>query len=321
MNTIKNLLLILFVSISASNMLVSCSKASYKKTKGGMPYQLYKGKDTQRIKTGDYIKIQFTQKIKDSVYFTTVGGLPQYQQITEQQNPYDISELWTSLRIGDSVIATQLIDTFMKRNPQNFPPQFKKGDKIMTYVKVLAIFKTDSAARADYENGNKEWLAGEIKTIEKFLADKKVTAQKTPSGAFVETITPGTGNPIDSGKYVSVKYTGTSWSGVKFDSNIDSAFGHMEPLSFVVGTPVGSPGAMAKGFDEGVKAMRFGAKAKVYIPSMLAYGGSPQSPLIKPYENLTFEIEVIDVKDKMPAPAAPAKGQQPVSIDVPQPQK
>ena len=29
----------------------------------------------------------------------------------------------------------------------------------------------------------------------------------------------------------------------------------------------------------------------------------------------------IDVKDKMPAPAAPAKGQQPVSIDVPQPQK
>ena len=81
MNTIKKNVLFLFVSLSLGVMLVSCNKATYKKTKGGMPYQLFKGKDTQQIRMGDFIKIQITQKIKDSIYFTTVGALPQYKQI------------------------------------------------------------------------------------------------------------------------------------------------------------------------------------------------------------------------------------------------
>ena len=316
MNTIKNWLLILFAGI----LLIGCSKASYKKTKGGMPYQLFKGKDTQQIKVGDFIKIQITQKIKDSVYFTTAGGMPQYQQISDQQSPYDISELWTSLRVGDSIISTQMMDTFIKRDPQRIPPHLKKGDKITTYIKILAAFKSDTAARADYEQGNKDWLAGEVKTIEKFLADKKITAQKTPSGAYVEIINQGTGNMIDSGKYISANYTGTSWSGKKFDSNTDSAFGHMQPLSFVVGST--GPGSMIKGFDEGVRFLGLGGKAKVYVPSLLGYGATPGSPLIKPYENLIFDILITDIKDKAPVRADMGNQQPQVqNVDTPQPNK
>jgi|CXWL01.1.fsa_nt_gi FKBP-type peptidyl-prolyl cis-trans isomerase len=317
MNTIKNLLLFLLFNLAIGGIFVSCSKATYKKTKGGMPYQLFAGKDTQQINAGDFIKILFTQKIKDSIYFTTEGILPTYKQVNQVPSPYDISEVWTSLRVGDSVVATQMMDTFIKRSPQNVPPQFKKGDKIITYVKILAVFKSDSAARIDYEKGNQDWLAGEIKTIDKFLADKKITAQKTASGAFVEIMNPGTGNLIDSGKYISVNYTGTSWSGKKFDSNTDTAFGHMSPLPFVVGT-----GAMIKGFDDAVKLLRMGGKAKVYIPSILAYGGNPGSPLIKPYENLIFEIEIVDIKDKMPT-RPEMMGQQPhvQNIDAPQSNK
>ncbi len=292
MNTIKNLLLFLFAGI----LLVSCSKGSYKKTKGGMPYQLFKGKDTQQIKPGDFIKVQFTRKIKDSIHFTTAGALPVYMQVNPTAEPYDISELWTMMRVGDSVVATQMMDTFIKRSPQNIPPQFKKGDKIVYYLKVVGIFSSDSAARADYDQENEKWLAAEIKTIENYLAEKNIKAEKTPSGAFVETIEPGTGNLIDSGKYVSVNYTGVSWSGKKFDSNTDSAFQHVGPYPFIVGT-----GAMIKGFDEAVKMMRMGGKAKAYIPSVLAYAGSPNSPLIKPYEHLIFDIEVVEVKDKAPA--------------------
>jgi len=317
MNTIKNLFLFLFAAI----LLVACDKkASYKKTKGGMPYQLFKGKDTQQIKTGDFIKINITQKIKDSIYFTTDGALAQYQQITDQQSPYDISELWTSLRVGDSIVTTQMMDTFIKRDPQRIPPQFKKGDKIITYIKILAVFKTDSATRADYDKSIQDMNVDEIKVIEKYLSEKKITAQKTPSGAFVEVINPGTGNKIDSGKYISAKYTGTSWSGKKFDSNVDTAFGHTQPLSFVVGST--GPGSMIKGFDEGVRFLGLGGKAKVYIPSSLGYGGNPNSPLIKPYENLIFDIEIIDIKDKAPA-RADSNNQQPQvqNVDTPQPKK
>ena len=57
---------------------------------------------------------------------------------------------------------------------------------------------------------------------------------------------------------------------------------------------------MIKGFDEAMFFMRKGSVSKVYIPSMLAYGPSPTSPNIKPYEHLIFDIEVVDVMDKAP---------------------
>ena len=263
-------------------------------TLGNMPYRLYEGKGTQQIKAGDYIKIQLTQKIKDSILFTTVDGLPTYLQVNiTQPSPYDISELWTRLRLGDSVVATQMMDTFIKRNPQNIPSNFKKGDKIITYIKVLEIFKNDTDANADYEKIKNERLAKEIKFIEKYLANKNIEAQKTTSGTFVQIRNPGTGNQIDSGKYVTVNYTGTSFSGKVFDSNIDANFHHVEPYSFTAGA-----GEMIKGFDEAVLYMKRGASIRVYVPSLLAYGASPSSPLIKPFENLIFDIEIIDVKEK-----------------------
>jgi FKBP-type peptidyl-prolyl cis-trans isomerase FkpA len=291
MNTMKKLLLILFSAAA----IVGCTKASYKKTPGGMPYQVYKGKGTQQIRTGNFVKVQLTQKIKDSVYFTTVGKLPIFLQVTENPQPYDLGELWTSLRVGDSVVATQMMDTFIKRAPQNIAPQFKKGDRIITYIKVLGVFANDSLARIDDQQSKKEWMDNEIKFVEHYLADKKIPAQKTRSGAFVQTISPGTGNLIDSGKYVTVNYTGRTFAGVEFDSNTDTAFHHTEPYSFVV-----MSGSMIKGFDEAMTLMRLGGVAKVYIPSLLAYGPSPTSPLIKPYENLVFDIEIKNVQDKEP---------------------
>ena len=309
MNTIKNLLLLIF----AGAILVSCGKTSYRKTPGGMAYQIFPGKDTQRVYAGNFVKLHLTQKIKDSVYFSSNGSLPVYIPINAASQPYDLSEVWTSLKVGDSMVATQMMDTFIKRSPQNIPPQFKKGDKIITYVKILAVFTSDSAAKADEEKGKNEWLAGEIKTVEKYLADKKITAQKTPSGAFIEIINPGTGNTAVTGNYVTVNYTGTSWSGKRFDSNIDTAFHHAEPYSFVAGV-----GQMSKGFDEAILFLKKGGTGKIYIPSLLAYGAQPGTPLIKPYENLMFDIELVDIKDK--APVQPTMPPTPGQQNVPQQQ-
>ncbi len=311
MNTVKNLLLLVF----ATAILVSCGKTSYKKTAGGMPYKVFEGKDTQKVRTGSVMKLHYAQKIKDSTYFSSFENLPIYFPVNTTVQPYDLSEVWTKLKVGDSVVATQMMDTFIKRSPQNIPPNFKNGDRIVTYIKILEVFASDSAAKADEEKGKKEWLATEIKTVEKYLADKKITAQKTPSGAFVEIINPGTGNLADTGNYVTVNYTGISWSGVKFDSNTDTAFHHAQPYSFEAGV-----GRMSKGFDEAMLFFKKGGKGKVYVPSLLAYGGQPGTPLIKPYEHLIFDIELMDIKDKAPAqPTGPMQpGQRPVNIDRPQ---
>lgn len=305
----------LLSALCAIALLASCNKASFKKTPGGMPYKIFKGKDTLSVKQGNTVKVLLTQKIKDSVYFTTDNGLPLYLPILSSQ-PYDLSEVWTSLKKGDSIITTQVMDTFIARNPQGIPPQFKKGDRIITYVKVLDIFSNDSLRAIDETKERDAFSKKEVAVVEKYVNDKKISAQKTKSGAFVEIKTPGTGNNIDSGKYVTVNYTGTSWSGKTFDSNTDPKFNHVGPMGFVAGT-TGMPGGMIKGFDEAVMMMKVGSSARVYVPSLLAYGPQPTSPDIKPYEHLIFDIEVVSVADKAPEtkqvmtpPMPPTKTQQ-----------
>jgi FKBP-type peptidyl-prolyl cis-trans isomerase FkpA len=286
----------IFYFLLAATLLAACNKVTYRKTTGGMPYQLHKGKGTQNIVSGNIVKASLRYKIKDSIYFSNFETVPVYIPVLPNSQPYDISELWTKLKVGDSVIATQMMDTFIKRNPTGYNPKFKKGDRFVTTIKVLAIFESDSASEADRLKTENEWAPKEIQLLEKYLSDNKISAQKTPSGAYVQIKNPGTGDQIDSGKYVTVNYTGTTFSGLKFDSNVDSAFGHVGPYGFVVNS-----GQMIKGFDEAVQFMKPGSSAKVYIPSMIAYGGRPNPQGgIQPYQNLIFDIEIVEVKDKRP---------------------
>ncbi|HWR32530.1 MAG TPA: FKBP-type peptidyl-prolyl cis-trans isomerase [Chitinophagaceae bacterium] len=288
-------------------VMTSCNKVTYRKTAGGMPYQLYKGKGGREILSGNIVKCNVTYKVKDSIYFSSFGKLPVYMPVSPQAQPYDISEIWVNLKVGDSVIATQMMDTFMKRNPTGIPPEFRKGDRIVTIIKVLDVFASDSLQIADEQKERNNFLAAEIKFLEKYLAEKNIKAGKTVSGAFVETLKPGTGNLIDSGKYVSVNYTGVTLAGKKFDSNIDTAFHHVGPYPFTV-----NAGQMIKGFDEAVMLMRPGGSARVYIPSILGYGGNPNPRSgIKPFEHLIFDIEIVDVKNSAPVEQpARVKGQK-----------
>jgi FKBP-type peptidyl-prolyl cis-trans isomerase len=87
---------------------------------------------------------------------------------------------------------------------------------------------------------------------------------------------------------------------------MDSTFGHVEPMSFTVGV-----GQMIKGFDEAVVGLKEGTKAKIYIPSMLAYGAQPPSPQIKPFEHLIFDVEVLDVSTAQAPPQVMPQGNPP----------
>ena len=276
---------------------ISCTSPAYQKTPGGMPYQLIRSKDTQQAQIGSYIKLSLTQKINDSVYFTTGDRLPIYIPVPPQTQPYDISELWTTLHRGDSVIATQMMDTFLKRLPAgNLPPEFKKGDRIITFIKVLGIFASDSLKTLDEQNENKAYSVRERSEVEKFLGGKVNSVQRTPAGAYVEVISAGAGDLIKKGDYVSVNYTGKTFEGKVFDSNTDTTFKHVEPLRFSVGV-----GQMIKGFDEAMPYLRKGGKGKIYIPSLLGYGAAPPpGGPIKPYDHLIFEVEITDVQAKAP---------------------
>jgi FKBP-type peptidyl-prolyl cis-trans isomerase FkpA len=280
----------------------SCDNVNYRKTPGGMPYKLFKGKGGAEVKHARHVKISLIQKINDSTRFSTIGKPGVYFYVPSPTRNYDITELWQFARVGDSIVTIQMLDTFLLRFPDLAQQGLKKGDRIISHIKILDVFESDSARSIDEINERKIMLESEIAFIGKYLDDKKIQAQKTPSGAFVETISPGQGNLIDSGNYISVMYKGYTFDGVVFDSNTDTTFGRTEPLEFTIGT-----GAMIPGFEEGLRLLRKGSEGRIYIPSLLAYGPNPGSDKIKPFESIIFDIRVLDVQLKEPSPPPPPK--------------
>ena len=110
----------------------------------------------------------------------------------------------------------------------------------------------------------------------------------TRSGIKIQDLKVGDGAIAESGKTVSVHYTGWLTDGTKFDSSLDRG----QPFPFVLGT-----GAVIPGWDEGVQGMRVGGKRKLTIPPDLAYGasGTPGGP-IPPNATLVFECELMGVQ-------------------------
>ncbi len=259
-------------------------------TPGGMYYELYSRVGGDSAKEGNIVKFKVTQIINDSVIYSTDKRIIPYYQQVGPVSPYDISEMWQRMKIGDSLYAVQLMDTFLLRSPEIVPTQFKKGDSIKIYLKVLDIFERDSLATADLANERDKQLKKEVEFLSDYLKQKNIKATKTPGGAFVEIITEGTGNLIESGNTVSVKYLAMLFDGKAFDSNIDDSFGHTDPLSFKTGE-----GGMIKGFDEAILLLKNGSKARVYVPSMLAYGENPPAAPLSVLENLVFEITILSV--------------------------
>lgn len=291
---------------AAGILLASCGQVSYKKTKGGMPYKLFASAKGTAVDTANFMRVQITQKVNDSVLLSTYANLPFYLQAGNQSHPYDVSELWLTLKEGDSLVTVQALDTFINRNPRGVPPQFKKGDLLHSTFKIEKVFATEEAYRDDEKKTREDYTQKEVKEIGDYLAKKNIKATKTKSGAFVEIIQPGTGPLIDSGKLAMSLYKGISFSGKVFDTNIDSAFGHPGAIPFTIGI-AGQPGGLTAGFDESMQMLQKGSKARFYIPSMLAYGAQPPSPDIKPFEHLIFEVEVLDVMQGKEAPALPGR--------------
>jgi FKBP-type peptidyl-prolyl cis-trans isomerase FkpA len=122
---------------------------------------------------------------------------------------------------------------------------------------------------------------------EKFLAEnaKREGVKTTASGLQYEILTPGEGaNPKASDK-VTVHYKGTLIDGTEFDSSIARG----QPVTFPLGNVI-------PGWTEGLQLIKTGGKAKLYIPSELAYGERGAGAKIGPNETLVFEVELIAIE-------------------------
>lgn len=109
------------------------------------------------------------------------------------------------------------------------------------------------------------------------------------SGLGIIDIEIGTGETPVPGQTLVVHYTGwVSADGTKFDSSLDRG----TPFEFALGA-----GQVIAGWDEGLATMKVGGKRRLIIPAELAYGEQGRPPTIPAGAELTFDVELVEIKE------------------------
>lgn len=131
-----------------------------------------------------------------------------------------------------------------------------------------------------------------------FQGDPEGEAKTTKSGIKYEVFTQGEGPKPKPTDVVIVHYVGKFAEGEVFDSSVERG----EPL------PLSLSGQIIQGWKEALPLMPVGSRYRFHIPAALGYGEKGREPLIKPNQDLVFEIELLDIappEDQAGAGSAP----------------
>lgn len=269
------------------------SKDHFQQSAGGLKYCfLLENPQARKASIGDIMTmvVKYTN-YKDSVLFNTQhSGNPTGTiqiRLVEPSYKGDIVEGFAMMHEGDSAIFKTSADSFFaKIIQQPLPPFIPPSSDLTFYVKVIRIQSMEEIQR-QMEEEAKMKSAEEDSLIKQYLSVNKINVSPTQTGLYYLLLKKGNGKKAESGKTVKVHYTGTLLDGTKFDSSYDRG----QPIEFVLGQ-----GMVIAGWEEGIAMMNEGGKAKLIIPSKLAYGPQQRGEIIKPYSTLVFEVELIEVK-------------------------
>ncbi len=294
---------IFFAGLSMAIFMAACT-TPFKKTKdGSTEYKIIAEKGGKLLATGNIMEMNVTVKYKDSLLFSSSEtGMPQFAMYDTAQFPPTYKEIFRTLHVGDSIVIKTSVDTIMKQGMAE--PFMKKGEFVYQSYKVTNAYATQAEAdkardeamkkaQVIMDRKEKEQLVKDDKTISDYLKKNNITATKAPMGTYVQIIEPGAGPNIDTTVVARVNYTGKTMAGKMFDSNTDPSKGHVEPYDVNM-TNDPSLGGVIKGWSDALPLLKKGSKAKIYIPSSLAYGKQGAGQDIGPDEILVFDIDVLD---------------------------
>ena len=163
-------------------------------------------------------------------------------------------------------------------------PSFFVNGLYLSGAQPFAVFQQTIEAALAGEGG-----AGQTPMPESEGEPPSATGESTVTDSGLEyiDIEVGSGESPQTGQTVSVHYTGWLADGTKFDSSVDRG----QPFSFTIGT-----GQVITGWDEGVATMKVGGKRRLIIPPELGYGASGYPPVIPANAELTFDVELLEIR-------------------------
>lgn len=196
----------------------------------------------------------------------------------------------TSYAFG-MLMAEELADSGLEFNynslMQGFRDMMEKTETRMTVDEAVEKVQTAFEHLESLDNEKRQKEADHnLAEGAAFLAEnaKRLKVVVTPSNLQYESITEGTGDTPDISDTVLVHYRGTTINGIVFDSTYNDGNPLEVPLYRVI-----------PGWSEGLRMMKEGGRAILYIPPNLAYGERSAGSVIGPNSVLIFEVELLAI--------------------------
>ena len=274
----KLVTLVMMIAITAS---CTSKYPGFKKSDSGLYYKVYKvGKETIKPKVKDWISMEYKlvikSKGKDSTFIDSRKGQQGALRIQLPPSDYkgDIYEGMRMLAAGDSGEFIVNADSLFKKTfRQTIRPKYIDTNSVAKFsIHMITIDSPQALQKKEKE------------TLDKFIADNKITIAPQPSGLYYIEQVEGKGIKIDSGCQViyNVKISMVSGKQVFGQDSMKFVYGKRPDMT---------------GFLEGIKLMKKGGKARLILPSQLAFGEHGYRE-IPPYTSIIYDVQVVDVKSK-----------------------
>ncbi|MCX6245722.1 MAG: FKBP-type peptidyl-prolyl cis-trans isomerase [Bacteroidetes bacterium] len=262
----------------------------FSKTPTGLYYKLYKtGKDTLKPRIGDYVEFNMIYhgkaRGKDSVFFdsrTQKSGATVKFFLPPPSFQGDLNEGIPMMVVGDSAVFAVNADSlfFKAFKMKKRPAEIDSNQYFYFHLQLLSL-RTEE-----------QMIFQEEKDIKKYVEDNKIQERPNSMGLYIIESVKGEGRKVDSGCQVKMNYRVSLLDG----KELFSSFERPDPVMCTYGQPIDRPG-----FEFGLGTLKMGSKAKLIVPSSLAFGKRGKGTIVEPYTALVYDVEILDVKTKAEA--------------------
>lgn len=240
--------------------------------------------------TSDYLWINATcYTLKDSIFWDTRHNASQSFFIRHSSFPF-AKHIFTMAE-GDSMQYLVPTAVFYKEFFKLPVPFFSKTDSAVKFsVKILDIISEDRfAVISDSLQASREQKENEeYAQIYNYVTQNFKHSIEYKKDAFLMVTGSTNGDSVKPGKRVSLAYKGYFLDGRLADYTPEN-----RPFDFTLG----HEGQIIEGLRLALLRLKKGEKAKIIVPSRLAFGRQGSSNgSIAPFTPLLYEVEVLDVK-------------------------
>ncbi len=271
-------------------------------THSGIKYEFFRHGSGEVPPNGGYwtLNITYFDQEGNKMFSTDDRGgtMPMRYDTANFKANASLEECFSLIGKGDSAVFFLSADSLYKNSYGQPAPAELQGTKVEFHVGVVDVFTPE-----EFDAWNlaklKDAIAAEKPTIEAYVKENGIEAQVTEEGVYYQITEMGAGEKPQTGQTVKVNYTGYLLDGTIFDTSIEEIaknsgnFNPMrpyQPIDFALGE-----GRVIKGWDIGIGLLPKGSKAKLIIPSPLAYGDRGAGGAIKPNAILVFDVELVDI--------------------------